>query len=189
MIRRVCGHATYANVMASIAVFIAIGGTSYAAISLPRNSVGERQLKNRAVGTREIRSGAVGSRAIRDGAVKVADLAGSTRQRLAGTPGPPGPAGAPAVQLRTSVSSTGSLHGGNATSLETNGVGNRVIGFPRGLDGCVPVATLAKDLGTGSGSTGPGHIVVSLQGDRVAVDTYGAAGNPTYLPFNLIVTC
>jgi hypothetical protein len=40
---------SYANVMATIAVFIALGGASYAAIKLPKNSVGTRQLKKNAV--------------------------------------------------------------------------------------------------------------------------------------------
>jgi hypothetical protein len=40
---------TYANVMATIAVFIALGGASYAAIKLPKNSVGTEQLKKGAV--------------------------------------------------------------------------------------------------------------------------------------------
>jgi hypothetical protein len=45
-------HATrlsYANVMATIAVFIALGGGAYAAFKLPQNSVGTKQLKDRAV--------------------------------------------------------------------------------------------------------------------------------------------
>lgn len=37
---RIRGKLTYANVMATIAVFIALGGASYAAIKLPKNSVG-----------------------------------------------------------------------------------------------------------------------------------------------------
>jgi len=40
---------TYANVMATIAVFIALGGTSYAISKLPKNSVGTKQLKKNAV--------------------------------------------------------------------------------------------------------------------------------------------
>ncbi len=40
---------TYANVMATIAVFIALGGASYAAIKLPKNSVGSKQLKKNSV--------------------------------------------------------------------------------------------------------------------------------------------
>lgn len=38
-----------ANVVAYLALFVAIGGTSYAAVSLPANSVGTRQLRNHSV--------------------------------------------------------------------------------------------------------------------------------------------
>ncbi len=47
--RRLRGHFTYANVMATIAVFIALGGVSYAATRVPKNSVGTAQLRNGAV--------------------------------------------------------------------------------------------------------------------------------------------
>ena len=40
---------TYANLMSSVAVFIALGGVSYAALRIPNNSVGTKQIKNRAV--------------------------------------------------------------------------------------------------------------------------------------------
>jgi hypothetical protein len=40
---------SYANVVATIAVFIALGGASYAAVKLPKNSVGTKQLKKSAV--------------------------------------------------------------------------------------------------------------------------------------------
>jgi collagen triple helix repeat protein len=49
MLQRVRRHLTYANVMATAAVFIALGGASYAAVRLPRHSVGTRQLKPDAV--------------------------------------------------------------------------------------------------------------------------------------------
>jgi hypothetical protein len=47
--RHLRGKLTYANVMATIAVFIALGGASYAAVKLPKNSVGTEQLKKGAV--------------------------------------------------------------------------------------------------------------------------------------------
>lgn len=50
---------TYANVMATIAVFVALGGASYAAVSLPRNSVGANQIKDRAIGAAKLKGGAV----------------------------------------------------------------------------------------------------------------------------------
>jgi hypothetical protein len=47
--KRILGRLTYANVMATVAVFIALGGVSYAALKLPKNSVGAKQLKKGAV--------------------------------------------------------------------------------------------------------------------------------------------
>lgn len=60
---------TYANVMATIAVFIALGGASYAAIKLPKNSVGSKQLKNNAVTTAKIKNGAVTGEKIQAGSL------------------------------------------------------------------------------------------------------------------------
>src|SRR6476469_3878201 len=45
---------TYANVISSLALFAALGGGAYAAISLPANSVGTKQLRARAVTPRKI---------------------------------------------------------------------------------------------------------------------------------------
>jgi hypothetical protein len=53
------GRLSFANVMSVIAVFIALGGASYAAVKLPKNSVGPKQLKKDAVTTAKIKNGAV----------------------------------------------------------------------------------------------------------------------------------
>jgi hypothetical protein len=50
---------TYANVMATVAVFIALGGASYAATQIPKRSVGSRQLKPSAVKTGYLAKNAV----------------------------------------------------------------------------------------------------------------------------------
>jgi hypothetical protein len=50
---------TYSNVMATLALFVALGGASYAATQLPKNSVGAKQLKTDAVTTLKIMNGAV----------------------------------------------------------------------------------------------------------------------------------
>jgi hypothetical protein len=47
--RHITSRLTYANVTATLALFVALGGASYAAVSLPRNSVGTAQIKPRAV--------------------------------------------------------------------------------------------------------------------------------------------
>jgi hypothetical protein len=48
-LRRVFDRFTYANVTATIALFVALGGASYAAVELPAHSVGARQLRRGAV--------------------------------------------------------------------------------------------------------------------------------------------
>jgi len=78
---------TYANVVASLALFVALGGVSYAATSLPKGSVGPKQIRAEAVRTGKVA----------DGAVTAAKLAKGVRERLA----PVG--GAPAVTTTTST--------------------------------------------------------------------------------------
>ncbi len=53
------GRLTYANVMATVAVFVALGGSSYAALSLPKKSVGTKQLKRNAITSSKVRNGAI----------------------------------------------------------------------------------------------------------------------------------
>src|SRR6201999_1110219 len=67
-------HLTYANVAASLALFLALGGAAYAATQLPKNSVGTNQLRKEAV--------------------TAAKIAKKTRNQLRGNRGPAGPQGA-----------------------------------------------------------------------------------------------
>ena len=76
---------SYANVMSTIAVFVALGGTSYA---VARNSVGNAQLRANAVTSAKVRNGTLQSR----------DLSPAARQSVRGPRGPQGPAG-PAAEL------------------------------------------------------------------------------------------
>jgi hypothetical protein len=46
---RLADRLSYANVIATVALFIGLGGTSYAIVTLPEHSVGQRQLKAGAV--------------------------------------------------------------------------------------------------------------------------------------------
>jgi hypothetical protein len=64
------------NLVAYLALFIALGGTSFAAATLvPANSVGTDQLKNGAVTQGKIATGAVTAAKIKGGAVTAAKLA------------------------------------------------------------------------------------------------------------------
>jgi hypothetical protein len=65
---------TYANVMATIAVFIALGGASYAAFKLPKNSVGSRQLRKNSVTMAKIKKNAVNGTKVKDHSLSGADI-------------------------------------------------------------------------------------------------------------------
>ncbi len=52
-------HLTFANVMSSCAVFIALGGAGYAAVKLPANSVGTAQIRDSAVTGAKVKRGSL----------------------------------------------------------------------------------------------------------------------------------
>jgi len=77
-----------AMVVASLALFVALSGTSYAVSQLPAKSVGTKQLK----------SNAVTSAKVKNGSLRASDFkSGQLPQGPAGPPGPPGPAGASGI--------------------------------------------------------------------------------------------
>jgi hypothetical protein len=98
---------TYANVVATIALFVALGGGAIAASTLGKNSVGPKQLKKNAVTTAKIKNKAVTGAKIKPGTitgtqvnastlgtVPVANLANSIAPpeavHMVGAPGEPG---------------------------------------------------------------------------------------------------
>jgi hypothetical protein len=90
---------TFANVVAVIALFIALGGAGYAAFKLPKNSVGPKQIRN--------------------GAVSEAKLSASAKATLKGAKGDQGPAGPGATWFTTTLN-----QGTNLTPIATapNGI-------------------------------------------------------------------
>ena len=68
---------TYANVMATVAVFIALGGTAYA-FHLGKNSVGSKQLKKNAVVTAKIKKEAVTAAKVKKGTLTGTQINAST---------------------------------------------------------------------------------------------------------------
>jgi Collagen triple helix repeat (20 copies) len=80
-------HLTYANVVASLALFLALGGGAYAVTKLPKNSVTSAQVKNGSLLAKDFKKGQ-----LKRGA---AGTAGPQGQRgLAGPAGAAGSAGA-----------------------------------------------------------------------------------------------
>jgi hypothetical protein len=88
-----------------LALFVALGGTSYAAVTVGRNTVGTAQLKPGAVTASKVKVGAIGAAAVARHSLRAADFVkgqlptGATgaagRPGAAGATGPSGPPGAP----------------------------------------------------------------------------------------------
>lgn len=73
--RKIRERLTYANVVATMALFLALGGaTAFAAMNLPKNSVGTRQLKPNAVKTGQLAKNAVRTGKIAREAVKAGKI-------------------------------------------------------------------------------------------------------------------
>lgn len=82
--------------VALLALFIALGGTSYAAAQLAKNSVGPRQIKPHGVVRGDIRPDAVDGSKVADGTLSAQDFkAGGLPSGPQGPTGPAGPHGSP----------------------------------------------------------------------------------------------
>jgi hypothetical protein len=71
-----------AMIVAWIALMVSLGGTSYAAIVLPANSVGTKQIKDRAVTNAKIASDAVTAAKVKNGSLVVADISPTSLSTL-----------------------------------------------------------------------------------------------------------
>lgn len=120
-------HLTYANVVASLALFLALGGAAFAATQLPRNSVGTGQLKAEAV--------------------TAGKIAKRTRHQLQGSRGPQGPQG---PQGKTGAKgatgargATGATGAKGAAGTDGTGPAFEVFATNKAIPGPIAAQTLA----------------------------------------------
>lgn len=104
MLTKLLSRLSYANVASTLALFLALGGVSYAAVKLPRNSVGAKQLKKNAVTSIKIKNRAVKATKIAANAVTGFHVAEST---LAPVPEATHAASAETAKTATSATSAG----------------------------------------------------------------------------------
>src|SRR4051794_4561268 len=83
-----------ALVIALLALFVALGGTGYAALKLPKNSVSSKQLRKGAVHTSDIAANAVTGAKVKGGSLTRSDFKAGTLGSGGGARGPRGPKGA-----------------------------------------------------------------------------------------------
>jgi hypothetical protein len=152
---------SYANVMATLALFVALGGTSYAAMKLPKNSVGTSQLRKSSVTAKKIKKNAVRTTHVLNGSLKAEDFA--VGEVPTGATGAQGPAGSAGVSNLNLVSNSATATVGQFVTVST------VADCPAGQ----------KTLGGGAQAVGGSSLQVALQQsnpDPIAFDDWRAVG-------------
>jgi hypothetical protein len=116
-------------VTATLALFIALGGSAYAAGVLPTNSVGAKQIKKNAVTGKKIKRNAVTSSKVKNGSLSAADFkAGQIPAGKTGPAGPAGPGAATNVIYRPAVSPDATVVGEHERATASCISGERLIG-------------------------------------------------------------
>jgi collagen type VII alpha len=158
MLERLRSSLSYANIVGTLALFIALGGVSYAAVTLPARSVGNKQLKSDSVTSAKVRNGTLTKKDFKKSSLP-RGKAGETGQD--GQPGDAGPAG-----LRGEPGAPGAA--GDAGAAGAAG--------PPGADGPAGPTGSAGETGPPgpTGPTGP----AGATGQAGATGASGAAGPP-----------
>jgi hypothetical protein len=140
---------TYSNVIATMALFIALGGVAVAATQLPRNSVGKRQLKRGAVTSaklakKSVISGKLGPNSVGPG--NIGNGAVTTAKLAAGS--------VIASTIKNSVITTNKLNNEAVTtpklgkeSVVTAKLGNESVTSAKLGKGSVTAAKLSDEIG------------------------------------------
>ncbi len=175
--RKLIGHIR-GNAIGYLALFVALGGTGYAAISIPRGSVGTRQLRNHAVTPVKLGKGIAGS--VRAWAIVAPTgklIAGGGRPRvLVSVPG-----GSYTIEWGVPIPKTC----GTVANVEQKGAlgPTETITTPSG--GMVPViAGYVSQVETIGGSDRSGATTPTTD-----LLTFDQAGQLAALPFDVAVIC
>ena len=145
--RTVARHATYANIMSTIAVFAALSGTAYAAVALAPNSVGTAQLRDGAVTKQKLGHSTIKALAAKPGPRGHTGLTGATGPAgaagPAGVTGPVGPSDVWSVAVPlTSILTTDAIYGATGTTVAS-------VNLPPGRYlASASVTTRASDVGS-----------------------------------------
>jgi hypothetical protein len=142
-------------VVAFVALLVALAGTSYAAIQLPANSVGTKQLKKNAVTGKKVKNRSLKAVDFATGQLPAGPAGPAGPQGSQGPAGPQGPKGDPAPTPTITVRSSGVEDGFAAAVCEPDELAlgggatvNTAGGFltdsaPNALDGGTPTGWLA----------------------------------------------
>ncbi len=151
--KRLLSKLTYANVVATLCLFLVLGGgAAFAAGKLGKNTVGAKQLKNNAVTAAKIKNGAVTAAKIQNGAITgtkvdlgtLGTVPSATKATTADS----------ATTAKTATSATTAASAGNANTVNGRTISKVFVKIAKGTN--VPVVTVgpyaftAECTGTGT---------------------------------------
>jgi hypothetical protein len=171
MFSRLRPKLNYSNAIATIALFVALGGAAVAA-GIPKNSVGPRQLKRGAVTSAKIRKFAVTSAKLADKSVIAAKLAPNSVG-----PGAIGNGAVSSAKLAANSVLAAAIKNGVITNSK---LGNGVVSTAKLADGSVTPAKLSSEIGGTVSTLKPGQTlrgvfdVGSTNTELAAATTNGA---------------
>jgi hypothetical protein len=138
-------------IVALIALFAALGGTGYAALKLPKNSVSAKQIKKNAVTTAKIKKNAVTGAKIKKGTINGSDI---NIASLGTVPSAATANSVPPLEGTHFVGTAGEppFEGGSSNYGPASGLNTQAVGYFKDREGVVHLQGLAK---TGTGPAAP----------------------------------
>jgi hypothetical protein len=178
-------------IIACAALFVSLGGVSYAAIVLPANSVGTKQLKKNAVNSAKVKP-----RSLFASDFKKGQLPRGPRglQGVPGTPGAPGAKGdpgTPATRLWAYVSSTGALRGGGGVVASSRLLdGYFSVTFNQPVINCAATATYLRENNDVGYNLSNHFGITRFSTTEFRINIWNSTINDSLnIPFALIVAC
>ena len=165
----------YANVASTLALVVALGGTSYAAVAIPKNSVGSKQIINSSVKSKDVKNGTLRAKDFRAGQLPAGAQGPAGPAGPTGPTGPMGPSNAYAIDSANNILDWNGAEQTVAT-LNLPSAGNYVL-FAKvlGNNNTAAVASLNCKLRLGATILDSGF-------DVVDVDSAGADLDRAYIP-------
>jgi hypothetical protein len=191
MLAKVRSRLTYSNVTATLALFVALGGTSYAVATgsigsreIGNNSVRSKDLRNNNVRGKDVRNGTIGTRDVADGGLLAVDF--KAGQPPAGERGLQGERGLPGQDATKLFAYIGQVpaefprlrYGSGVTGVTFAPVSPfpYAVQFDRSIRNCAVLATAGRDVASSSDASQPATPEVWISNTTAFVNWENDAG-------------
>jgi hypothetical protein len=200
MLRKLRSQLSYANVAATLALVLAVGGgTSYAVTKIRARDIGYHavtgskvnwnaitasKVKNSSLSGRDLRGNSVSTSDIRNGSLRAQDFAAGQLPN-----GDKGDKGDPATSIFAAVAADGKL--GNSKNVTSNSLGAGAVytaTINQDVSKCAVVATLSGSA-PGIVTAQPNGAATPAAAQQITIRTFNETGTAEGRPFQFAVYC